>query len=214
MAKNNEYVGVDEKYVPEEEQKKTYVKEPIIDEENTQRIRAGINRGVNKLTSEENQEKIKKGAKKGWKIAKRVGIGYLFFVCLSFGFVITAIVAITVSIINSINVQNEMVDDFNNKSSGMLEKHNESSTNNSKLELNSGVIWRTFVSDDLGKIFTNNQSGEHLISVVNGDTKTTDPQEIRVLANSIKDEELSKKYSVTIEYGDDGYVKTYTFEEF
>ena len=217
MAKSNEYVGVDEKYIPEEEQSKTHVQEPIIGSENAQKIRDGITGGVNKLTSDEGKEKIKAGAKKGWKIAKGIGIGYLVFFCIVAILAITIIVVVIVNIIRAQSIQDRLLDDFNNESSSMVEKYNESQhqdATKNNLNLHGGVNRRTYVSDDLEEIYINNKSGEHLITVVNGDTSTTDPQQIRVLANSIEGESMSKKYDITIEYGDDGYIKTYTIEEF
>lgn len=234
MAKSNEYVGVDEKYVPEEERRKTHVQEPIIGSENAQKIRDGITGGVNKLTSDESKEKVKAGAKKGWKIAKGIGIGYLVFFCIVAILAITIIVVVIVNIIRAQSTQDRLLDDFNNASSSMVEKYNESAskmqddyenakneamnkyqnTTKNNLDLHSGVNWRTYVSDDLEEIYTNNKNGEHLITVISGDVSTTDPQQIRALVNSIEGESMSKKYDITIEYGDDGYIKTYTFEEF
>lgn len=234
MAKSNEYVGVDEKYVPEGEQRKTHVQEPIIGSENAQKIRDGITGGVNKLTSDEGKEKVKSGAKKGWKIAKGIGIGYLVFFCIVALLAITIIVVVIVNFIKAQGTQDKLIDDFNKTSSSMVEEYNKSknemqdeyenakneamnqykNATSNDLDLHSGVNWRTYVSDDLEEIYTNNKAGEHLITVVSGSVSTTDPQQIRALANSIENESMSKKYDITIEYGDDGYVKTYTFEEF
>lgn len=84
MKKNGQYVGVDEKYIPEDEK--------YVDNETNKEIKDSINDGLlslkNYLTDEDNQEKFKKTGKKGLKILKGVGIGYLIF----FGFVITMIV--------------------------------------------------------------------------------------------------------------------------
>lgn len=234
MAKSNEYVGVDEKYVPEGEQRKTHVQEPIIGSENAQKIRDGITGGVNKLTSDEGKEKVKSGAKKGWKIAKGIGIGYLVFFCIVALLAITIIVVVIVNFIKAQGTQDKLIDDFNKASSSMVEEYNKSknemqdeyedakneamnqykNATSNDLDLHSSVNWRTYVSDDLEEIYINNKAGEHLITVVSGSVSTTDPQQIRALANSIENESMSKKYDITIEYGDDGYVKTYTFEEF
>lgn len=233
MVKSNEYVGVDEKYVPEEEQRKTHVQEPIIGSENAQKIRDGIAGGADALTSDEGKEKIKAGTKKGWKIAKGIGIGYLTFICIGVVLTITVFIVIIVAFVKGQNTQDRLMDNFNNVSSSMAEGYSKSANEmrddyenlenevmnqyqnatKNNLDLHSGVSWRMHVSDDLEKIYTNNKSGEHLVTVVNGSTNTTDPQQIRVLADSIEDESISKKYDVSIEYGDDGYIETYTFEE-
>ena len=126
MAKSNEYVGVDEKYVPEGEQRKTHVQEPIIGSENAQKIRDGITGGVNKLTSDEGKEKVKSGAKKGWKIAKGIGIGYLVFFCIVALLAITIIVVVIVNIIKAQGAQDRLMDDFNKTSSSMVEEYNKS----------------------------------------------------------------------------------------
>lgn len=227
MVKSNEYVGVDEKYVPEEEQRKTHVQEPIIGSENAQKIRDGIAGGANALTSDEGKEKIKAGAKKGWKAAKGIGIGYLTFICIGVVLIIIVFIVIIVTFIKGQNTQDrlmssmaegysksasEMRDDYEDFENEVMNQYQNATKNN--LDLHSGVSWRMYVSDDLEKIYTNNKSGEHLVTVVNGSTSTTDPQQIRVLADSIENESISKKYDVSIEYGDDGYIKTYTFEEF
>lgn len=227
MVKSNEYVGVDEKYVPEEEQRKTHVQEPIIGSENAQKIRDGIAGGANALTSDEGKEKIKAGAKKGWKAAKGIGIGYLTFICIGVVLTIIVFIVIIVTFIKGQNTQDrlmssmaegysksasEMRDDYEDFENEVMNQYQNATKNN--LDLHSGVSWRMYVSDDLEKIYTNNKSGEHLVTVVNGSTSTTDPQQIRVLADSIENESISKKYDVSIEYGDDGYIKTYTFEEF
>ena len=203
MAKSNEYVGVDEKYIPEEEQSKTHVQEPIIGSENAQKIRDGITGGVNKLTSDEGKEKVKRGAKKGLKVAKGVGIGFLVPYFIMGVLVIIMIVVMIVRIIKTQERHDEFMNNSNKASSSVVEN----------LNLRSGVKWSISVSDDLEEIYTNNKAGEHLITVVNGGVSTTDSQEIRALANAIENESM-KKYDITVEYGDDGYVKTYTFEEF
>ena len=101
MAKNNEYVGVDDKYVPEEAQRKTHVQEPIIGSENAQKIRDGIASGVNQLTSDEGKEKVKAGAKKAQKIAKGIGyymaIKWIIVTILAIGiFILSIVIVITV----------------------------------------------------------------------------------------------------------------------
>ncbi len=226
MAKSNEYVGVDEKYIPEEEQKKTHVQEHIIGSENTQKIRDGITRGVNRLTSDEGKEKIKAGFKRGWKITKGIGIGYLVFICIAALLVITITVVVLVNTIRIQGTQDNLIDDFDNASNSMIEEFNKSknemqdeyenakNATSNDLNLHSGVNWRTYVSDDLEEIYTNNKAGEHLITVINGSMSITDPQQIRILAGSIENESMNKKYDISIEYDDDGNVKTYAFEEF
>ena len=218
MAKVNEYVGVDDKFVPEGEQKRTHVQEPIIGSENAQKVRESITGGINKLTSEEGKAKVKAGTKKGLKIAKGIGIGYLIFWVIGIVLFLVIFIFVLVQMIGIFGRTQDKMDDINNASSSIVDNLNEATNNattkKNNLHLHSGVNLRAYVSDDLEKIYTNNKEGEHLITVINGTTSTTDPQEIRTLANSIEDESMSKKYDITIEYGDDGYVVSYKFEEF
>ena len=120
MAKNNEFVGVDEKFIPEDKQAKTHTEEPIVGSENVQKVRNGITEGINKLTSDEGKEK----AKKGLKVAKRIGIGYLIFWCVLVISVIAIIIVVAVNIIRIQNEQAEMLEDFKNNSNSVIEEYN------------------------------------------------------------------------------------------
>ena len=66
MKKNGQYVGVDEKYIPDEEK--------YVDNETNKEIKDAVNDGLNSvknyLTDEENQKKIKKTGVRVFKIAK------------------------------------------------------------------------------------------------------------------------------------------------
>ncbi|MBR3055954.1 hypothetical protein IKG64_01390 [Candidatus Saccharibacteria bacterium] len=86
MTKNNEYVGVDEKYRPKEAKEQTHVSEPIIGSENSAKIRNGIKNGADYLASEKGQEKVKKNL----KTAKRLGTFYI--IAVAFVFIVVAIV--------------------------------------------------------------------------------------------------------------------------
>lgn len=90
MKKNGQYVGVDEKYIPEDEK--------YVDNETNKEIKDSINDGLlsvkNYITDKDNQAKFKKTGKKGLKILKGVGIGYLIF----FGFVFIMIITIFIMV--------------------------------------------------------------------------------------------------------------------
>ena len=62
MKKNGEYVGVDEKYIPEEEK--------YVDNETNKEIKDSINDGLRSVkdyvTDGDNQKEIKKTCKKAW----------------------------------------------------------------------------------------------------------------------------------------------------
>lgn len=95
MKKNGQYVGVDEKYIPEDEK---YVEESIISNDE---IKEGIN-------------KAKPYAKKGLKIAKNVGIGYLIFVGMIFLFTIVMFIVILTNFFKMNNKIDEHYDRINN----------------------------------------------------------------------------------------------------
>jgi len=100
MKKNGQYVGVDEKFIPEDEK--------YVDNSTNSEIRDTINNGINAakdyVADKENQEKLKKTGKKGLKILKGVGIGYLIF------FVFVVVMAIMIFILvfsNFFKMKNE-----------------------------------------------------------------------------------------------------------
>ena len=138
MAKNNEYVGVDDKYIPDDEQERTHVQEPIIGSDNAQIIRDDITSGINKLTSKEGQEKVKGVAKKGWKITKGIGIGYM--VAWGIGIVLFLVIFIfaLVNMIRVFNAQDKIISGSNSASTSNVEKHIDSD----ELSLHNGVSWR------------------------------------------------------------------------
>lgn len=81
MAKKNELVGVDEEFIPKQE---NYTEESLIGDDTKKQIKGAVRSGTDYLASDESKEKIKNGAKKGWKIFKGVSIGYLIVVILIF----------------------------------------------------------------------------------------------------------------------------------
>ena len=76
MSKNGQYVGVDEKYIPEDEK--------YVDNNLNNEIKNDVHnmyQGAKEYVSDkDNQEKMKNAGKKSLKIAKGLGIGYLVFV--------------------------------------------------------------------------------------------------------------------------------------
>ncbi|MBQ6593870.1 hypothetical protein IJI00_02295 [Candidatus Saccharibacteria bacterium] len=125
MAKVNEYVGVDDKFVPEGEQKRTHVQEPIIGSENAQKVRESITGGINKLTSEEGKAKVKAGTKKGLKIAKGIGIGYLAFWVIGMVFFLVIFIFVLVQIFGAFSRTQDTMDDYRSASSSIVDDVNE-----------------------------------------------------------------------------------------
>lgn len=105
MNKNGQYVGVDEKYIPEEEK---YVDNTLNGE-----IKDALNDGVksvkNYVSEDENKEKIKNAGKKALKVGKGIAIGYLASWII--GVIIVFIIIIT-ALIMIIKNANSMDDDF------------------------------------------------------------------------------------------------------
>ena len=112
MSKNNEYVGVNEEFIPEEEKSKQHVSESIIGDDTRNRIKGGIRKGTDYLASDEGKEKAKKVGKKGLKIAKGIGIGYLTVIGVITLLVIASVIFVFVLVGKNMKRQNEMIDDF------------------------------------------------------------------------------------------------------
>lgn len=105
MNKNGQYVGVDEKYIPEEEK---YVDNTLNSE-----IKGALNDGVksvkNYVSKDENKEKIKNVGKQALKVGKGIAIGYVASWII--GVIIVFIIIIT-ALIMIIKNANSMDDDF------------------------------------------------------------------------------------------------------
>lgn len=90
MNKSGQYVGVDEKYIPEEEK---YV-DNTLNSEIKETLRDGVRSVKNYVSKDENKEKIKNTGRKALNVGKGVAIGYLAFWLI--GIIITIIVFITI----------------------------------------------------------------------------------------------------------------------
>lgn len=99
MKKNSEYVGVDEKFIPEEEK---YVDESVLG---------------NKAEAE---EKIKGYLKKGGKVAKKTGILYLCFVGSIFVLIIGIMIFGFTMFNNVRKTQDEMISSVQEKQDEMM----------------------------------------------------------------------------------------------
>jgi len=75
MKKNGQYVGVDEKYIPDDEK--------YVDNSTNEELKNFINDKVrsarNYVNDEDNQERIKRVGRTGIKVVKGIAIGYLVF---------------------------------------------------------------------------------------------------------------------------------------
>lgn len=227
MKKNGQYVGVDEKYIPEEEK--------YVDNEINGEIKDSINDGFrsvkNFVTDKDNQEKFKKTGKKGLKVLKGLGIGYLIFV----GIVILLVVSIFVFSFVNIAKMNNRADDLHDSAGSIIDKvtdginNNSNSSNNSNpgqttdgyskveikafnapFELYSGSQPGFFLGILLDKVVTNNKTeADHIITIIYNETLTSMPDEIITLKQNFED---SKQYEVSLDYNTDGFVNKITIK--
>lgn len=212
MKKNGQYVGVDEKYIPEEEK---YVDESIIG--STDEIKDVIKDGVNKtkeyISNKENQEKIKKAGKKGLKIAKGIGIGYLVFIVIGIVlFLVIFIVAFSMIFKIGNNMNQTMDDTINENSNEINEVYSDFDKElfNNGLEMYSGTEYGTSVKSLLDNIVTSNKTEkDHIITVVYNDTTTSDTDEIVALKSSFEDFDT---YEVLLDYDINGFINKVTIE--
>ena len=230
MKKNGEYVGVDEKYIPEEEK--------YVDNEINGEIKDTINDGMrsvkNYVTDKDNQEKIKNAGKKGLKFLKGVGIGYLVFI----GIVLTLVISVFVIVFVNMGKMNSRQDEVFDKAGSIIDKvideadkniNNSNNSNNSSseqttqkhnnvetkmfnapFELFSGSQNGFFLENLLEKVITNNKTEvEHIITVVYNGIMTATPDEITSMKQNFED---SKEYEVSLDYDANGFVNKITIK--
>lgn len=191
MKKNNQYVGVDEKYIPEEDK---YVDET---KSSTDGLNDKINEGI---------DKAKPYAKKGLNIAKKIGIGYLVYV----GIVFLMVIIIFITIIVTFFKMSKRSDDIINSSQNNITEI-EKEVYNDKFEFYSGTISKYMVSSLIDTVVTNNKKDtDHLIVVIFNDISTIDTDKIIDIKKSLDD---NKDYEVELDYSNSGYVNKVTIEE-
>lgn len=220
MKKNGQYVGVDEKYIPDEEK--------YVDNETNKEIKDAVNDGLNSvkdyLTDKDNQEKIKKAGKKGFKFLKGVGIGYLVFI----GIIIAFAIGIFVLVFVNMAKMNDRADDAANQSNSLIDKVKDEMDNqinsgeitdefskaeinafNASFELYSGSQTGLIVDTLLNKIVINNKKEEHIITVIYNDITTAIPDDITTLKENFEDFE---EYEVSLDYDTNGFVNKVTIK--
>lgn len=210
MKKNGQYVGVDEKYIPEDEK--------YVDNSTNNEIKDTVNKGINAakdyVTDKDNQEKIKKTAKKGLKILKGVGIGYLAF----FAFIIIMVIVGTIFAFSNFLKVNKTIGDINNRATEIIDKSkditnqenssNEISSFNFGLEMYTGTKYGSQVSSLLDNVVTKlKKNTDHSISVVYGTTTTSSPDEIIKLKTNFDE---WTEYEVSLDYDSNGFVNKVT----
>lgn len=200
MKKNGEFVGVDEKFIPEEEK---YVDESILG---------------NKA---ETEEKIKGYVKKGGKIAKKIGIGYLCFLGVVFAFIIGIMILMFTTFNNARKTQDDIISSIKGGQGEIyssVQQQNDQRQNeaekqsfNNEFELYSGTSSRLFVTTLLDNVVTNNKKNtDKIITVIYNETITADPNEIVELKQSF---EQGKDYEVMLDYNANGFVNKVTIKD-
>lgn len=219
MKKNGEYAGVDEKYIPEEEK--------YVDNQTNEEIKDSINNGLrsvnNYVTDKDNQEKFKKAGKKGFKVLKGLGIGYLVFI----GIVLLLVISIFVLAFTTMaKMTNKTVDAYDKATSILDDAINDDSSSsgltndgynelaikafNAPFELYNGSQSGIFLDSLLDQVVTNNKTeADHIITVVYNATMTAVPDEITALKQNLED---SKEYEVSLDYDADGFVNKITIK--
>lgn len=192
MKKNSEYIGVDEKFVPENEK---FVDESLLG----------------------NRDETKRTIK---KVAKGFGIGYLVFIGIflvifigMFIFAGSFIFNVGKTVdeqIDNLGSQTDAVGGFIGKIQGQFNQQ-EVDSFNWNFEMYSGTSSRLSVTTLLDKVVTNNKkNSDTIITVIYNETTTTDPNEIVELKPSF---EQGKKYEVILDYNTNGLVNKVTIKD-
>lgn len=214
MKKNGQYVGVDEKYIPEEEK---YV-DNSINQEVTELVHDGIKSAKDYISDKDNQEKIKKAGKKGLKFLKGIGIGYLAFL----GFVILMALIIFIVILTMFFKINNNADRILDDTTNVIDSVNDTdhsgdslyeiSSFNGDLEIYKGTKYGTTVSILLDNVATKiKKNKDHPISVIYGSTTLSNADEIIALKKQFDN---MTKYEISFDYDSDGFINTVTIANY
>ncbi len=230
MKKNGQYVGVDEKYVPEEEK---YVETNLNDE--IKKDMNNIYQGAKEyVTDKDNQEKMKKVGKTGLKITAGVII-----VRVILGILVSLIaIAIFVFVFREVFGINNLAKDIINKTASEINKHakdedgedqvkdmidknidaikkgyNEQQVDDFNWDIEDngtkdGYEVSELLDEVVKKIKTNS---DHSITVIYGTTTTSNPDEIVALKKQFDE---SKQYEVQMDYDSKGYINKITITDY
>lgn len=224
MGKNNEFIGVDDKYIPDSE--KYYSSGD--DNDAMAGIREDVNTELNNLrgymSEEQNKKKIKKTVRKTARMAKGIGTMYLIILILVPIFAIGMIIFAVVSYVGfkkGIEEKSETVTathqeivseptiadvpDIEDAATDManLQADSDKRMFNSSYEFYSGTQSGNSVSFMLDNLVKDGNNGEHIIEVSYGDISSTDVNDISSISDGF---DAFTDYDVTLEYDDAGYV--------
>lgn len=203
MKKNGQYVGVDEKYIPKDEK--------YVDNDLNSEIKDDLHnmyKGAKGYVSDkDNQEKMKNVGKKGLKVLKGVGIGYIVF----FGIIVLIILIIVGTMISRFSKMDKNSKDFNDLSNNVVNKI-EIENFNYEIELYSGTQYGQMVKVLLDNIVTKvKKNTEHPISVVYNSKKISKADEITALKKQIN---TTTEYEVSMNYDSNGFINKVTISNY
>ncbi len=214
MKKNEQYVGVDEKYVPEDEK---YVDNNLNNE--IKKDMHDIYQGAKGYVSDkDNQEKMKNVGRKGLKIAKGIGIGYLVFV----GIVIVMVIAGFILGFSQFFKINKQGDEIRDKATNIInqginnidDEYNKMNVDdfNFDIETYSGTQYGSTVLRLLDNVITKiKKNTNHPITVIYGTTTTSKADEITTLKKQF---DKSIQYEVSVDYDSNGYINKVTISDY
>lgn len=214
MSKNGQYVGVDEKYIPEDEK--------YVDNNLNNEIKNDVHnmyQGAKEYVSDKNnQEKMKNAGKKSLKIAKGLGIGYLVFTCIVIVMVITVFIFAFSQFFKisrqSDEIKNKATDIINQGINNIDEGHSKIEVDefNFDLEAYSGTQYGSSVSRLLDNVITKiKKNADHSITVTFGTTTTSKTDEIITIKKQF---DKTLQYEVSLDYDSNGYINKVTIENY
>lgn len=210
MKKNGQYVGVDEKYIPEEEK---YV-DNSVNSEIKDLVNDGIKSTKNYVSDKDNQEKIKSTGRKGLKILKGVGIGYLIFI----GLIILMVIVTFVIVFSNFFKMDRQSDKLFNEVTNIIDKVDDSNNSghssydissfNNDLEIYQGTKYGSSVLKLLDNVVTKiKKNSTHPITVVYDNQTISNTNDIVSLK---KEFDTTAKYEISFDYDSEGFINSIT----
>ena len=207
---NKEFVGVDDEFKPNEEETKEEKKDDSLGSKIAEDANAAYDKARDYVSDKDNQEKMKAVGKKGLKIAKGVGIGYLIF----FGIVLVGVIVTFVLVFSNIFKTESVSEDINNKAIELEEQQQETISNvqvdmfNSEFEVYAGTQRGAVVLSVLDRVVVKiKKDTDHKITVAYNNNVTSVADDIVKLKTNF---DATKKYEVTFDYDNDGYINKLT----
>lgn len=216
MKDNGQYVGVDEKYVPEDEKNV----DNTLNGEIKNDLHNAYQGAKNYVSDKDNQEKMKNAGRKGLKIAKGLGIGYLIFVGIIFIMVLVGVIFVFSQFlkikaeVDDNNIKGATTNIINKSIDGVNEGYNkiQASNFNFYIEDYTGTQDGSDVVELLDYVITNIQKyTDHSITVVYGTTITSKAEEIMTLKKQF---DATSQYEVLLGYDSNGYVNKVTITNY